>query len=123
MKWRWLAVVAMSGLLAGCTTSPCAPPGWLSRDPPTQCLYRLQVTGIEPEKYFVTGKIVPPEERQKQLTGKDMTKEEDTYTFRILDLEKLKLGKEIEKGGTYYFIRNGNSPYLEHFPIKPEVEE
>jgi hypothetical protein len=91
-------------LLSGCGGGLCVAPGELSEAPFTECYYKLQVKEVDMYKYLVTA-MVPG--------APDMT-----YTFRVRDLDKL--GNVITPGATYFFMRENNSPYLEHFPVEPK---
>ena len=130
-------------LLSGCGSKPCPRPGDVvklySEGPIHSCLYQLYVTEIDLDNYLIKAKLpdtvkqVAIEQRYKaeaerqnyeQKEVKIKTKDE-LYIFRVRDLDKLvdKTPYGIKKDGIYYFLRDGHSPYLEHFPTDPKVDE
>jgi len=99
-------------LLSGCIKNPCVGPGLeISEILVPECTYKIQITQIDMAKYLVTGTI-PEDEKSPQKTP-------DTYTFRVVDLDKL-ANSTIKEKETHWFLRRGNSPYLEHFPGEPQ---
>lgn len=110
---RRLMLFAFLALLTGCSSGPCAAPDGFMENPARHCSYLLQVTHVDLDNYLVKAKL--PSDLQEKSEGK----KPGEFTFRVRDLDKL--GKnQIKEGGTYYFVRAGNSPYLEHFPPKKE---
>lgn len=122
-----------------------------SEGPIHSCLYQLTVTEIDLNNYLIKAKLpqtikeVAVEERYKDNEHKHNYGQEtvelkkyyenkgelkksldDEYIFRVRDLDKLAnkpYPYGITTGQTYYFLRDGHSPYLELFPGDPRVDE
>jgi len=110
MNTRTFLFLGFLGLLAGCSTNPyCANPDAIAVKWAPQCFYHLTVTQTDRSNSTVTAHYA-------DYFGPDPTKAKKTYTFRVRDLDHLKL----ETGKDYYFIRQGSSPFLEPFVEKPK---
>jgi hypothetical protein len=96
-------------LLSGCAQR-CVYPDAISEAPASQCFYHLKVTDVSTEKRTITAQI------PDRLNHSD--RPPDSFTFRIREFDEL--NKEIEKGKEYYFIREGNDPFLDIFYEKPK---
>jgi hypothetical protein len=102
-------VLVFAGLLTGCFKPACADPDAISEKWVPQCFYHLKVVETDPTNSMVKAQYA---EDYRQ----DKTKALPSYTFRVRDLDHLKL----ETGKDYYFIRQGSSPFLEPFYQKPK---
>lgn len=106
---RSLLLLGFLALLSGCVTNPCVDPDAISPKWVPQCFYHLKVVATDPTNSIVKAQYA---EDYRQ----DKTKQLPSYTFRVRDLDHLKL----ETGKDYYFIRQGSSPFLEPFSQKPK---
>jgi len=102
---RGLLLFGFLALLSGCVTNPCSDPDEISQKWVPQCLYYLKVTHTDPSNSTV----------KAQYALNYSKKPIQTFSFRVRDLEHLK----IEKGQEYYFIRQGSSPFLEPYYETP----
>jgi len=94
-------------LASGCySTHPCGAPNELVEEPAHQCYYQFKITNVDMSKYVVTG----------------MQPDSKTFTFRVRDLDKVSANM-TDANETYHFVREGNSPYLELFPEKPNITQ
>ena len=117
---RRFMLLGFLALLTGCSSWPCVAPDEVIEDPSRHCYYQLEVTKVDLDNYLVTAKL-PGDLQRKSEKTKD-GKEVGGFTFRVRDLDKLEK-TQIKAGGTYHFVRAGNSPYLELFPDKPKSPE
>jgi hypothetical protein len=108
---RHLMFLGFLSLLTGCGSWPCVAPDEVIEKPARHCYYKLQVTEVSLDNYLVKAKM-----------PSDLPGNKDEFTFRVRDLDKLEKN-QIKAGGTYHFIRAGNSPYLELFPKEPTSPE
>ncbi len=111
---RSLLLIGCLALLSGCFRNPCVGPGLQVSDIwVPECTYKVMITHVDMTKYVVTGII--PGDQDVIVDGK---KSKFEYTFHVVDLDKLG-NNVIKKDGTYWFLRKGNSPYLELYPGEP----
>lgn len=119
---RHILLFGFLALLGGCAShsgtfiSPCAAPGNLKEGSIYNCYYVLTVIDKDKEKNIVKGKV-----REDVAKFGNSDKRELVYTFRLRDFRTVE--SQIQNGESYHFIREGDSPYLELFPQKPEVEK
>lgn len=109
MTSRILLLSAFLILLSGCAQR-CVYPDSISDAPPVQCFYHLVVTDINPDNHTITAKIPDA----LNYSGRPP----DSFTFRIREFTDLQ--KVLKTNQEYYFIREGNAPYLDVFHGTPK---
>jgi hypothetical protein len=114
MKWRWLAVVAMSVLLGGCANTPCPVPAEVNTNA-TPCYYLLTITKVGPESGEAKGRVaqsVVEADRERYYFSlfrpdvKDYDRSE--YLFHVQNSDFVNLKNDTN----YLFVSEPISPVL-----------
>ena len=96
-------------LLSGCAQR-CVYPDAISEAPASQCFYHLVVTDVNTENHAITARIPDALNHSNRPP--------DSFTFRIREFDELQ--KVLKPGQEYYFLREGNAPFLDVFYGTPK---